>query len=107
MTRTLAFFIVIALAIPASAITIDTVPVGDVGNANDPATGGLYGSVSYPYRIGKYEVTSAQYVAFLNAVAATDTYGLYDSANMGASNGPGIKRNGTSGNYTYTLMGAA
>ena len=67
----------------ARAITIATVPVGDVGNANDPATGNIYGSVNYPYRIGTYEVTAGQYTAFLNAVAATDTYGLYDTANMG------------------------
>jgi hypothetical protein len=32
---------------PAAAlVTIDTVPVGNPGNANDPATGGLYGGVS-------------------------------------------------------------
>ena len=31
---------------PAMAITIDTVPVGNVGNANDPATGGSSTAVS-------------------------------------------------------------
>src|SRR6185436_13170930 len=64
----------------AQAITIDTVPVGNVGNANDPATGNLYGGVSYAYSIGKYEVTVGQYTAFLNAVAATDSYGLYTTS---------------------------
>jgi formylglycine-generating enzyme required for sulfatase activity len=97
----------LAFSASAKAVTIATVPVGDLGNPNDPATGNLYGGVNYPYRIGKYEVTSAQYVAFLNAVAATDTYGLYDPSNMSGSNGPGIIRNGASGNYTYTLAGAA
>ena len=41
----------------AAAVTIDTVPVGNVGNANDPATGNLYGGVGYAYRIGTTEVT--------------------------------------------------
>jgi len=35
-------------------------------------------AVGYAYRIGKYEVTVGQYTAFLNAVAATDTFGLYN-----------------------------
>jgi hypothetical protein len=58
------------------AITISTVPVGDPGNANDPATGNLYGGVGYTYNIGTTEVTVGQYTAFLNAVAHTDTYSL-------------------------------
>lgn len=53
------------------AITIDTVAVGNAGNAADPTT--TYGAVSYEYNIGKYEVTIGQYTSFLNAVAATDT----------------------------------
>ena len=32
------------------------------------------------YRIARYEVTNEQYGAFLNAVAATDTYGLYHTS---------------------------
>jgi formylglycine-generating enzyme required for sulfatase activity len=83
-------------------ITIETVPVGDVGNPNDPATGNLYGGVSYFYRIGKHEVTTGQYVAFLNAVAATDTYGLY--TNGGPFNMFGIARSGTSGSYQYSVI---
>ena len=35
------------------------------------------------YQIAKYEVTNAQYAEFLNAVADTDPYGLYNP-NMGA-----------------------
>lgn len=62
----------------AEPITIATVPVGNAGNAPDPATGNLYGGVSYDYRIGTYEVTNAQYVAFLNAVAVSDPFALYD-----------------------------
>jgi hypothetical protein len=36
-----------SLAVPAHAVTIDMVPVGNAGNANDPATGNLYGGVNY------------------------------------------------------------
>ncbi len=64
---------------PASAVTIQWSAVGDPGNAADPATGSLYGAVAYNYSIDKYEVTDSQYAAFLNAVAATDTYGLYNA----------------------------
>ena len=62
---------VVALATTAQAVTIDTVPVGNPGNAGDPdpATGG-YGAVDYAYNIGTYEVTAGQYTEFLNAVAA-------------------------------------
>ena len=33
----------------------------------------------YAYQMGEYDVTVGQYCQFLNAVAATDTYGLYNS----------------------------
>lgn len=85
---------------------MDTVPVGNVGNANDPATGGLYGGVDYAYRIGKYEVTVDQYTAFLNAVAATDTYSLYNPFMASALDIAGIARSGSSGSYTYSVIGS-
>ncbi len=66
-------------------------PVGDEGNASD-VTG--FGAVSYAYRIGVNEVTRAEYAAFLNAVAATDTHGLYNP-NMG------ITRSGNPGSHMY------
>jgi formylglycine-generating enzyme required for sulfatase activity len=50
---------------------LDTVYVGDAGNAPDPTTG--YGEVDYNYAIGKYDVTEAQYVDFLNAKATVAT----------------------------------
>jgi sulfatase modifying factor 1 len=88
-----------ALITSASAsVTMDWVNVGNPGNAADPLTG--YGSVAYEYKIGKYEVTNAQYGAFLNAVGQTDTYGIYDPR-MGNS----IGKTGTSGNYTYSVNG--
>src|SRR5262245_44176206 len=88
----------------APAITIETVRIGDVGNPNDPTTGNLYGGVSYAYSIGKYEVTVGQYTAFLNAVAATDTYFLYNPGMAAYLNEAGIARMGSSGSYTYSVI---
>jgi len=96
------------LAAPAGAdqITIDMVTVGDPGNAND--TGGTYnGAVNYEYQIGKYDVTIGQYAAFLNAVAATDTYSLYNSSMGSNGNIKGIQQNGSSGSYNYSVIGSA
>jgi len=101
---------------PSSAVTIDWVTVGDPGNAadtevmNDGTTG--YGSVAYDYQISKYEVTNVQYTEFLNAVAATDTYQLYDTTlpNAVAGNGSyslpprGITRSGAVGSYAYSVV---
>lgn len=58
------------------------------------------GIVNTNYRIGKYEITNAQYVKFLNAVAITNPYGLYDS-NMSSSNIGGITQSGSYGSYSY------
>lgn len=88
-------------------ITIPTVPIGNPGNAGDTVvmtTDGTtgYGSVAYMYNIGSTEVTNAQYAAFLNAVAATDTYSLYDNSMAGSFGG--IARSGTTGSYTYSTI---
>jgi formylglycine-generating enzyme required for sulfatase activity len=89
-----------ALITSASAsVTMDWVTVGNAGNAAD-TTG--YGAVGYSYQIGKYEVTNAQYGAFLNAAAKTDNYALYNS-NMSSL---GISRSGSSGSYTYSVTTA-
>jgi hypothetical protein len=90
----------------AQAITIDTVPIGNPGNANDPATGNVYGGVSYNYRIGKYDVTVGQYTAFLNAVAATDTYGLYNPSMATDLNIAGIAQNCVAGSCSYSVIGS-
>jgi formylglycine-generating enzyme required for sulfatase activity len=90
-------------AAPAHAVTIDWVSVGDPGNPADTASNCLAascGSVGYEYSISKYEVTNAQYVEFLNAKAASDPLGLYDS-NMTSSTLGGITRSGVSGSYSY------
>jgi sulfatase modifying factor 1 len=91
----------------ALAITVQTVPVGDLGNPNDPANGNFYGAVSYAYNIGKYGVTVGQYAAFLNAVAATDKYDLYSQSMASDLNIAGIARSGSSGSYSYSIIGSA
>lgn len=105
-------FCAIGLLLPRpgmAAITIPTVPVGNVGNASDPVDGdsvtaGMQnlGSVGYAYNIGKYEVTNAQYAAFLNEKAKSDPLGLYNM-NMGSFAIGGITQGGLSGSFNYTL----
>jgi formylglycine-generating enzyme required for sulfatase activity len=86
-------------ALNAHAVTIDWVTVGDPGNAADDTT---YGAVADSFRIMKFEFTNQQYTDFLNSVAATDTYSLYNT-NMGSGARGGITRGGTSGSYTYAV----
>jgi formylglycine-generating enzyme len=83
--RSLSVVVLLVLAFITSAacadvISLKFVTVGNPGNQPDTRydeTG--FGAVDYVYAIGKYEVTAGQYTAFLNAVAATDTYGLYNT----------------------------
>ena len=70
---------------PGGETSLQFVTVGDPGNAADPATG--YGAVGYAFQMGTYDVTIAQYTAFLNAVAQTDPYALYNSGMANAQNG--------------------
>ncbi|MHC4445613.1 MAG: SUMF1/EgtB/PvdO family nonheme iron enzyme [Planctomycetota bacterium] len=95
----LGFVAVLAVTANVQAVTMQWVLVGDAGNLSDD-TG--YGAVSYSYRIGKYEVTNAQYCEFLNAVAATDTNNLYNGS-MGSGYG-GITQSGSAGSYTYNTI---
>ena len=92
------------------AASIDTVVVGNPGNAADTevmtvdgTTG--YGAVGESYNIGKYEVTAGQYVEFLNAVAKSDPYGLYSEDMDSDAFGCQITRNGSDGSYTYDFSG--
>jgi sulfatase modifying factor 1 len=66
--RVIVGLVLLALAGVAQAqvdIGMEFVTVGDPGNPPDVFAGGQ-GSVEYVYQIGKYEVTNAQYVVFLN-----------------------------------------
>jgi len=82
-------------------VNVETVTVGDAGNAAD--TNG-YGGVAYEFNIGKNEITIGQYVAFLNSVAASDHYGLFTTNYNTASDVLGIRRQGASGSYTYSAI---
>ena len=97
--RALVISVIISLAVHAHAVTIDWVTVGDPGNAAN--TGG-FGAVATDFQIMKYEFTNQQYTDFLNTVAATDTFSLYNPE-MGSNARGGITQSGTSGSYTYAV----
>ncbi len=92
---------------PSGQTSLLKVSVGNPGNPNDPGTGSLYGGVAYNYNISKSETTVGQYTQFLNAVAATDTYDLYNPSMATDLNIAGISRSGASGSYTYSPIGSA
>jgi formylglycine-generating enzyme required for sulfatase activity len=85
----------------APLVQYGLVTVGNPGNSPD-TTG--FGAVSYTYQIGKYDVTIAQYAAFLNAVAKADPNGLYNNNMAIDLNIAGISRSGVSGSYVYSVM---
>ena len=112
--KTLQAQLAAARATPATpAPFIEMVTVGNAGNAVDPSdgdseNGGVqnFGAVPYEFQIGKTEVTLAQYTAFLNAVAATDAFGLFNVAMEGSlDTSRGISRTGASPNFTYSVIG--
>lgn len=101
---------------------IETVVVGDAGNAafnGETRTGGSfieqtsnYGAVAQDYRIGKYEVTIAQYAEFLNAVARTNPaqhiVDLWNPAMFADKTISGINRAGSgtpADPFVYTVAG--
>lgn len=93
-----------------SLVNIETVTVGDPGNAAD-TTG--YGAVTNVFAIGKYEVTISQYSTFLNSVAAvtSDSYivNLWNASMTSDLNIAGISRNGggtLADPYTYSVIGS-
>jgi formylglycine-generating enzyme required for sulfatase activity len=99
-------------ALRAEPLRIALSVVRNPGNVPDPTvmvtdTTSGYGSVDYLYSIGTYDVTLSQYAAFLNAVAKTDPYGLYDTRlDSNAHNHiKGIRRTGAPGHYSYSVIG--
>src|SRR5262245_39052086 len=111
MRTALVLLICLCWSASASAITIETVPVGNPGNAPDTRyieidhPSGV-GSVAQSFNIGRTEVTNTQYVAFLNAVARSDPFGLY-AFGMGADIRGGIVRTTSSVGYTYAVKAPA
>jgi len=86
---------------PTRPITVDMMQVADLGNIDD-YTG--YGAVDHPYSIARYEVTIGEYLTFLNSVAASDPYGLYNPDIAEDPNIAGISRSGQPGSYAYAAM---
>jgi formylglycine-generating enzyme len=88
-------------------VSIQTVAVGNPGNPPDTRyidsrhPNGI-GSVAQTFRIAKTEVTNAQYTEFLNAVAGSDPFGLYNT-DMGDQSYGGIIRTGPPGSYIYSV----
>lgn len=92
----------VLIANASAVVTIDYITVANPNNAAD-TTG--YGSVAYNYEIGKYEVSNAQYAAFLNAVDPTGSNpnGIYNTS-MGTHYTGGIAFNsGASAGAKYTI----
>jgi formylglycine-generating enzyme len=103
--------------LPALAVTIAWSPVGNPGDAADPATG--FGAVSYSYNISTYDVTNSQYVEFLNSKDPTgaNVLGLYNpfmtfsgstptqfgGINFNAGNVPGSKYSVISGDGNHPV----
>jgi formylglycine-generating enzyme required for sulfatase activity len=96
-----------------AGVVIETVLVGHPGNAGELSGAGaggsgpdrICGAVGYPYEIGMFEVTAGQYTEFLNAVAASDPYRLYNTRMESADiwQGCGILRGGPPGSYVYSV----
>jgi formylglycine-generating enzyme required for sulfatase activity len=96
----------------AQPVVIETVIVDNPGNPgeqsrlpnSDPT---FYGAVAHTFWMGRFEVTTGQYTAFLNAVAATDTHGLYntfmDYDADPSREGCNIRRSGSPGSFAYSV----
>ena len=103
--------VVLVCVFGAQAVEMDTVTVGNPGNAGEwsgASYGGwgpdrICGAVENVYEIGKFEVTAGQYTEFLNAVAATDTYELYNPDMLSRDVGCKIRRIGSPGSYVYLV----
>ncbi len=103
--------LLVVLACTALAVDIETVPVGNPGNAGElSGNGGSYGpericgAVDYAYNIGKYEVTAGQYRDFLNAVdpGHTNPYSVYNSSMDTSSYGCQITWNAGASTYDFS-----
>jgi hypothetical protein len=90
---------------PSGLRSLEFVEVGDPGNPPDQNG---RGAVAYRFRIGKYEVTAAQWVEFLNAKGKSEPDGGLWSNDMDKSrSGEGvrceIRCSGEAGSYVFTV----
>lgn len=105
-----------SLGLPASgSVVIDWVTIGDSGNAVQSAANRThpigpgsdgYGAVADTYRMSRNETTISQYASFLNAVATTDPYNLYNTGMASQEFSAGINRNGSPGSFSYSVIGS-
>lgn len=110
-----AFTALVCVSVVRAEVVIKTVTVGNPGNAGELSGRSAFsypygygpnricGAVEYTYNIGKYEVTAGQYTEFLNAVAANDPYGLYNTSMWTGTYGCKIERTGTSPDFSYSV----
>ena len=97
-----------AAAVPAHAVTIDWVTVGDPGNAYDTINTGTnpnYGAVADSFRIMKFEFTNQQYTDFLNSVDpnGTNPNSVYSESGQGGTARGGITNTGTTNGSRYAV----
>jgi len=116
LTTAAAIGLFLVFATAGSAVVIDTVPVGNPGNAGELSGSGnvvlgpdrICGAVGYEYRIGRYEVTAGQYTEFLNKVAGVDSYGLYYTEMSNTTwGGSGITRSDANGDGLWEYFVAS
>ena len=93
----------------AALLTIDTVWVGNPGNAADSTT---YGAVADVFAFGKDEVTIGQYITFLNSAASVTSVSymvnLWNASITSDHNIIGISRSGDgtlARPYSYSVLG--
>ncbi len=96
-----------------AGVVMDTVAIGNPGNPGEMSGEGagaggygpdrICGAVDHTFGMAKYEVTAGQYTAFLNAVAADDTYALYNTSMRTHSHGCDIRRTVSPDGYTYSV----
>lgn len=113
--RAFASCVAVGLALAASdamAVTYNVLPVGNPGNS--VVAGNGFGSVNYAFSMGTFEVTNAQYAAFLNSVdvssggGTVSSLGLYSSSMSSDTTNGGILFNaGGSAGSRYTVRNAA
>lgn len=87
----------------ACGVVIESVVVGNPGNAGEAQLDGTFGGVGYVFHMGKYEITAGQYTALLNAVGATDVHGLYNTNMWTHVQGCRIERTGSPGSHAYSV----
>ena len=83
-----------------TGLSTSRIPLVDIIDRSNSNHSSGFGRVDYLYKISKFLITNAQYVDFLNSIAATDTYSVF-YISMHSQPLGGILRYGSSGSYTY------